>query len=51
MVVAGNLLIPVISKLNTGQSWKRHPRTPLPSIYQSHGNLSISFFIVAAFHH
>jgi hypothetical protein len=49
VVVVGNLLIPAVSKLNTGQSWKRHPRIPLPSTYQSQGNLSLSFFIVAAF--
>jgi hypothetical protein len=46
----GNPLIPVVSRLNTGQSWKRHLRIPLLSICQSQGNLSISFFIVAAFH-
>jgi hypothetical protein len=51
MVVAGNLLIPAISKLNAGWSWKHHPRIPLPSICQSQGNLSIYFFIVAAFHY
>jgi hypothetical protein len=48
-VVAGNLLIPVISRLNAGQSWKHHPRTPLLSICPSQGNLSISSFIVAIF--
>jgi hypothetical protein len=41
MVVAGNLLIPAISKLNAGRSWKRHPRIPLPSTCQSQGNLSL----------
>jgi hypothetical protein len=49
VVVAGNLLIPVVSKLNAGQSWKHHPRIPLPSTCQSQGNLSLSFFIVATF--
>jgi hypothetical protein len=49
VVVAGNLLIPAVLKLNAGRSWKRHPRIPLPSTCQSQGNLSLSFFIVAAF--
>jgi hypothetical protein len=49
MVVAGNLLIPVVSRLNAGRSWKRHPRTPLLSICPSQGNLSISSFTVAVF--
>jgi hypothetical protein len=41
VVVAGNLLIPVVLKLNVGRSWKCHPRIPLLSICQSQGNLLI----------
>jgi hypothetical protein len=49
VVVAGNLRIPAVSKLNVGQSWKRHPRILLPSTCRSQGNLSLSFFIVVVF--
>jgi hypothetical protein len=49
VVVAGNLLIPAVSKLNAGRSLKHHPRIPLPSTCQSQGNLSLPFFIVAVF--
>jgi hypothetical protein len=39
MVVAGNLSIPAVSKLNARQ--KHHPRLPLPSVYRNPGNLSL----------
>jgi hypothetical protein len=49
-VVAGNLLIPIISKLNAGRSYKHHPRIPLLSVCPSQGNLWTSFSIIATFH-
>jgi hypothetical protein len=45
MVVAGDLVIPAVSKLNAGRSWKRHPRLPPLSTCQNLGNLSLSLFL------
>jgi hypothetical protein len=50
VVVVGNLLTPVVLKLNAERSWKHHPRIPPLSVYPSQGNLWISFSIIATFH-
>jgi hypothetical protein len=49
VVVAGNLLIPAVSKLNAGRSLKHHLRIPLLSTCRSQGNPVLSLFFIVVY--